>query len=297
MVKGIVTLTIGVFMLSACWHTFDGKLFGSDYRLFSETPVWELAQAVKRGDTAAIRRIAQNNKTVVDYQEPVYGQTLLIVAVANHHYESATALLDVGADPNKHNFSSGSSAIIDAAGIYDDQGDNTRFLKLLLSYGGNPNDEETGPRKEGNTTRNTPLQEACFGSIDYGSPIEKVKLLVKAGADVNHKNEYNLYPLQVALMFDHYDVALYLLNQGAKYDDVIIDRTKFSKDGKKIYIAEYLREQMLPLESEGFKQKMAVVAFLQQHGIDYWKTPIPDYMIEEAKKKFPDSWQEYLKVY
>ncbi|WPV63906.1 ankyrin repeat domain-containing protein [Chitinophaga sp. LS1] len=175
-------------MLSACWDA-SGTLLGSDYRLFKDTPSWELARAVKREDTPAIRSIASGNKMLIDYQEPVYGKTLLMLAVTNHDYLSATALLNVGADPNKHDSYDGASSMIKAAAIVNDQGDNTRFLKLLLSHGGNPNDEETGPRQEGNTTRMTPLLAACFDLIDFGSPIEKVKLLVKTGADVNHKNE------------------------------------------------------------------------------------------------------------
>ncbi|WPQ66297.1 hypothetical protein SIO70_15660 [Chitinophaga sancti] len=74
-------------MLSACWDA-SGTLLGSDYRLFKDTPASELARAVKREDTTAIRGIASGNKMFIDFQEPVYGKTLLMLAVTIYKFRN-----------------------------------------------------------------------------------------------------------------------------------------------------------------------------------------------------------------
>ena len=42
---------------------------------------------------------------------------------------------------------------------------------------------------------------------------------------------------------------------------------------------------------------MEVVKFLATKGLDYSKTPIPDKIIEWAKIKYPNNWEEYLANY
>jgi hypothetical protein len=273
------------------------KLLGNDYRLFQGTPVWNLAKAVQDEKVDEIKRIVQEEKVDVDYQETKFGNTLLILTVGNQHYNSCKALLELGANPNKHDNYNGASAIINAADIENYKDDNTKFIKLLLAHGANPNDEEIGKRREGNTTRKTPLLIACSDVNQFVSPIEKVKTLVEAGANINYKNEFNDFPLVEALMHKHYDVVLYLLQKGADYSFMLFDRAEFSKDGKKIYIADLLREDLLPLDSKEYQQKMQVVGFLKEKGIDYRKVPIPDFVVKEAKETYPKSWKKYLEKY
>lgn len=272
-------------------------LLGKDYRLFQGTPVWNLAKAVQDEKVEEIKRIVREENVNVDYQESKYGKTLLMLTVMNRHYSSCQTLLELGANPNLHDCNDGTSPMIYAAGIEDYQDDNTKFLKLLLKHGGNPNDEETGKRREGNTTRKNPLSYACSDVNQFVSPIEKVKVLVEAGANVNYKNEFNQFPLREALMHRHYDVVLYLLQKEANYNEMLFDRSEFSKDGKKIFIADLLREHLLPLDSKEYQQKMKVVEFLKQKGIDYKKVPIPDFVVKEAKETYPKNWKEYLEKY
>ncbi|HMF73679.1 MAG TPA: ankyrin repeat domain-containing protein [Flavitalea sp.] len=273
------------------------KLLGNDYRLFQGTPVWNLAKAVQDEKVDEIKRIVQEEKVNVDYQEKKFGNTLLMLTVDNQHYNSCKALLELGANPNKHDNYNGTSAIVDASNIENYKDDNTKFIKLLLEYGGNPNDEETGKRQEGNTTRKTPLLAACSDVNQFVSPIEKVKVLVDAGANVNYKNEFNDFPLAEAVMHKHYDAVLYLLQKGADYSLMLFDRAEFSEGGKKMYIADLLREDLLHLDSKKYQQKMRVVEFLKEKGIDYRKVPIPDFVIKEAKETYPKNWKEYLEKY
>jgi ankyrin repeat protein len=298
--KGILCIIqMVLFMSCGDRDTLVDKstLLGKDYRLFQGTPVWNLAKAVQDEKVEEIKRIVQEEKVNVDYQEEKFGKTLLMLTVMNQHYNSCQTLLELGANPNLHDSNDGTSPMIYAAGIENYQDDNTKFLKLLLKHGGNPNDEETGKRREGNTTRKTPLSYACSDVNQFVSPIEKVKVLVEAGANVNYKNEFNHFPLREALIHKHYDVVLYLLQKEANYNEMLFDRAEFSKDGKKVYIADLLREHLLPLDSKEYQQKMQVVEFLKEKGIDYRKVPIPDFVVKEAKETYPKNWKEYLEKY
>lgn len=281
-----------LFLIS-CVDSIDKKpLSGKDYRLFQETPGWDLAKAVKEENIKEIIRIVDQKTVDIDYQEPKFGNTLLMLTVGNQHYNSCKILLEMGADPNKHDSYTGSTALIDAAGIENYQGDNTRFLKLLLAHGADPNEEETGKRQEGNTTRKNPLLFACSDVNQFVSPIAKVRVLVEAGANVNYKNEFNMTPLRKSLINEHYDVVLYLIRNGVNYKSVISN-----VDGKDYYLWDELRLDLLYLDSEKYKQKMVLVNFLKEQGLDYRALSIPDYAKTQAKKMYPMNWQEYLEKY
>jgi len=96
--KKIYPIIIIVF-LTACQGAGNNRL-GKDFGLFQETPVWELAKAVRAEDVAEIKRIVAERQQKVDYQEPKFGSTLLMLAVLNEKYESCEALLEMGADAN-----------------------------------------------------------------------------------------------------------------------------------------------------------------------------------------------------
>jgi hypothetical protein len=209
-----------------------------------------------------------------------------MLAIQNRQYEGAKALLELGADPNLPDAYDGSSAIIDAAGLSSANGDGIKLLELLLKYGADPNDVEIGPRREGNTRRNTPLLQASEESL------KRVQLLVDAGASIIYKNEFGVTPLSSAFMQNMYDIVLFLLQHGADYNTPIVER-----DGKKLYLADMLRELMVPIGSNGYKAKMEIIAFLEGKGIDYKKVPVPDFVVDEAKRMCPMKWEQYLAKY
>ncbi|HTN00134.1 MAG TPA: ankyrin repeat domain-containing protein [Pedobacter sp.] len=278
--------------LSCSSASQNEDLLSNDYKLFENTPVWSLAKAVKDEDMENIIRILHVEKPNINYQESKYGSTLLMMAIRNRQYNSCRVLLEQGADPNIHETYSGSSAIIEAASIQDYNGDNTKFLKLLLKFRANPNDEEVGPRREGNSTRKNPLLVACGDVNQHVSPIEKVKTLVDAGADINFKNEYNMTAIRAALICKHMDVVLYLLQKGADYNQLIS-----SEKGKDFYLVDELKYILFPLNSKEYSDKMKVVEFLKLKGINYRITPVPDYAKSQAKKMYPNNWKKYLEEY
>ena len=58
----------------------QNRLLGDDYRLFHDTPAWELAKAVWDNDVEKIDEEVKKNPKIINYQEGKYGNTLLHVS-------------------------------------------------------------------------------------------------------------------------------------------------------------------------------------------------------------------------
>jgi len=291
-VKTAGLLLCTVFLYSCARNVDKSKLIPYNCGYYYDTPVWKLAKAVRHQNAARIKKLITVKKIDPNYQVPITGETVLVYAVLTYKYKSCEALLKAGVDPNIHDTYDGSSAIIEAARISKERvrDHNTKFLKLLLAYGANPSDIETGERRKGNTTRDTPLI-AASGDLNYTvSPLAKVKLLVEAGADINYINEFGTSALTASTF--NLDVMLYLLQQGADYTVPF-----FTYKEKSYYILDILRTMSYALDSKSYQVKMAIVAFLKEKGLDYWTSPIPESVIKDMKKIYPDTWEDYLKKY
>lgn len=258
---------IGILlMISGCTNrdtiVDKSKLLGSDYRLFQNTPAWELAKSVEDGDTAAIRLNSGKNKELIDYRDAVYGQTLLSIAVYRQNYNSVRTLLELGADPNKQDTYNGTSPLMVAAGLggggfvhpYADP----RYLEILLKYGGDPNAVQDGKdRKRGNRTSFTPLLIACeSGVFDY------VKILVDAGADINAANKHGFSALYAATISGNPDIVMYLLEKGADFKQPMYTNVK----GEKKYILDALEVWGFEKNSGEYKKEIQIEDWLKSHG-------------------------------
>jgi hypothetical protein len=279
-------------LLVSCSHGDRDKpvdkadLTGSDYRLFQGTPAWELAKAVWDEDRKRIDAILAKDPALINYQEPKYGGTLLMLTIMNQQMGSFQALLDHKADVSIHNTFDGRSALIEACS-YDRY--DIRYAEMLIDRGANVNDVETGPRRTGNSTRFTPLMAASReGKMDL------VRLLVAKGADVNYRNEFKQTALTQCVLVDKLGVALFLLENGADYKQPIFFRPE---ENREMYLVDVLREEMFDLDSEQYKDKMKVVEFLKGKGIDYRAMPVPDFIKKKAQENYPGSWKDYLEKY
>ncbi len=273
-------------------------LTGDDYRLFQNTPAWELAKAVQDENEKKITEIVAKEPNLINYQEPKYGNTLLMLTIKNQQIKPFKLLLDNKADVNIHNIYDGTSALIEACSFkqYD-----TKFAEILLQNRANVNDVEQGKRRQGNTTRFTPLMAAAkTGKLDL------VELLVKNGADVNYMNEYGQSAISESAIIDRYQISYYLLQNGADYKRPIFFRPDYTipsdqqepkEKGKPMYLVDILREDFFDFDTDEYKYKMKIVDFLKRRGINYRATPIPDYIKEKAQEKYPNNWQEYLDRY
>lgn len=293
--KKLISICL-LFCLTSCYKqetlVDKSKLMGNDYRLFQSTPAWTLAKAVEVGDVKKIKEEVLQKKVSIDYQESRFGQTLLMLAIFNGEYDSVKTLLELGANPNLHDTFKGKTSVIVAAGNAD-----PRYLKLLLDYKGDPNSIEnvfSGPKKRINSERNSALT-ACISAIEGKNELEKIKLLVEAGADINYAKKGIIQTvLAEALMLGKMDVAMYLIEKGADYTKPITPTVIGGADVTVLYL---LRSSIISLDSEQYKKKMELVTFLKSKGLDYDKEPIDDDDKERMKNMYPDNWQDYVKRY
>lgn len=270
------------------------ELTYGDYRLFQNTPAWDLAKAVQDENEGEINKILSKDKKLINYQEPKYGNTLLTLTIINQQMKPFKVLLDNNAEVNIHNTYDGTSPLIQSCMFksYDSE-----FAKILIERKANVNDVEVGKRREGNSTRFTPLIAASReGKLDL------VQILIKNGANINYENEFHQSALSSCVMQDRYDVTIYLLKSGVNYLRPIFYRPSDDidnnpKEDKPIYLIDLLREDFFELDSQEYKYKMKVVKFLKSKGVDYSKAPIPDYIKKKAFENYQDSWQEYLQKY
>lgn len=273
-------------------------LTGGDYRLFQSTPAWELAKAVQDENEKKINEIILKAPKLINYQDPKFGNTLLMLTVINQQIKPFMYLLKKKADVNIHNTFDGTSAIIEACGskYYD-----IKFAEFLIQNGANVNDIETGERKKGNNTRATPLIEASKSGL-----VDLVNFLISKGADVNYQNEFGQSAFSESIMQKKYEVSYFLLENGAEYERPIFFRPDYSipsekqetnYKGKPMYLVDVLREAFLDFDTDEYKYKMKIVDFLKSNGIDYRATPIPDYIKKKTIEEYPNSWKMYLEEY
>ena len=265
------------------------KLMGYDFRLFQGTEAWELAKAVEDGDTIKINKILKQDPHLINIQDSTYHETLLMTLALDlfqlgfyndpRPVKSLKCLLNNGADPNICD-DYGGTALINAC--YSCHR-NPEYFRLLLAYGADPN--YTVP---GNVS---PLMMATAKNV------ECVKILLDYGADINYVTTGSkLTVLSFALIHENWDIALYLMDNGADINVPLFYRTN-NNDTIPIYIETFLREQRYPLGSKNHKGKWKIINYIENKGRSYRNAPINEHAIEWAKREYPDSWQKALEEY
>ena len=286
-------MTIGLWQLS---------VGTKDMQNWRNTPAWDLALAVKWQDTAKIERIAKAHPKLLNYQEPKDGFTLLIWAVGEEKYKSVEALLKCGANPNIATPCSGETALLIAAGYswVDNQAKkDPKYVKLLLKYGADPNENWTGPGDGTTETGTSPLMESILCGI------EKTKALVEGGADINHKTASGTTAAMLALWAggpcateDAMEYAYYLIAiKKAKVTEPFFTIAADGHTPKPVALVNYLRDWIPALNSKGYMMKMKIVAEFARQGFNYWDTKIPDERLRQIQYVYPKTWQEYIKKY
>ncbi|MGZ3833788.1 MAG: ankyrin repeat domain-containing protein [Mucilaginibacter sp.] len=264
----MIRIILFITVLSSCTNGNNSldknQILGSDYRVFENTPVWTLTKAVEKGDTIFIADFLKSHKQLVDYRDPTFGQTLLMLAVYNRNYTSVRSLLKLGADPNKQSLKYRKSALMDAAslgggGKFQPYADS-RFLKLLLKYGGNPNDMQDGDSMpKGSKNYATALEFACLSSNS-----EYVRILVDAGANVNLVSRNGFSALYASVVGSNPDIVLYLLKQGADYKRPLLTNIR----GEKKYILDVIDNMWdYDKDSYEFKEESLIKAFIKAQSL------------------------------
>lgn len=126
-------LFLVLFVCSSCTEPNVKDMLGDDFRLYKHTPAWSLAKAVEDEDTTEISKQVLQMHISVDYRDPEYKQTLLMLATRTNKIESVKKLLELGANPNAHDDSTkyfGESAVLLACRFTRP---SSKILALLLS--------------------------------------------------------------------------------------------------------------------------------------------------------------------
>ena len=204
------------FIICLLLNSCERNLPGFDFDSFNETPVEKLAQAVKRENLEQIENLVTVGKVQIDYLDPEFGHSLLMLAVANDLPNSTDKLLELGANPNLRSklfAEEDSSYIVTPMFIACDHILNqnycdTDLLESLIKYGGNVNDQ-IKIRYVGAdySVDRTPLLKASGGKC-----LKIVKFLVEAGAEINkYDYEKGTGPISEAIIHDRMDILRYLI--------------------------------------------------------------------------------------
>ena len=301
---------LSFFIIFALLLTISGCAFYTDEHItnvgiYKDTPVWELAKAVKNNNTWKIKSILDKNPELVDYQDTKYGATLLIWAVGTEHYNSAKALLECGANPDIICAYTGGTALYTASGyswVDNFANKDAKYVQLLLEYGADPNIGFAGSEHNNiDEIGTTPLMRSI------GCGIEKTKTLVEGGADINYQlpeskktaaivaiNHVWSNTLDSEMIYAHYLIVEKKadISQAHYYGKNI--------EGEIIVhspVANLRRWTPDDLESEGYQMKMAIVEEFKKNGYDYWATEVPQDIIDQYKKLYPDTWKDYIDKY
>lgn len=294
-------LLLVLFVCFSCIEPNVNDMLGDDFRLYKHTPAWSLAKAVEDEDTTEISKQVLQMHIPVDYRDPKYKQTLLMLATSTNKIESVEKLLELGANPNAHDDSTkyfGESAVLLACRFTRP---SSKVLALLLKYGGDPNSTACGVQEDG-LGDIVPRREFALSAAVFSS-FEKVKLLVDAGANINYATSTENCAIENCMIHGRMDIMLYLLQKGAdyrrKFTEIDIDKPDYPTF--EVDILYKLRKCVYPIGSKAYKEKMKVVNFLKRKGLDYWKSPIPSGMygviMREIAPKNKADFDYYIKHY
>lgn len=180
--KQIFLLFTLCLALNSCGFNLEQDNYSFDN--FKETPLWELAQAVRADDESEIKKILKKQKLEIDLKDPKYKQTLLALSIQNDKRNAFIELLNSGANSNELlGFPADATPFIYS--IQNVENCNLFYVENMLKHGANPNLEIKNPNPDYYFENSFPLLVA-IGKNDNNAKdcINLVSLLVENGADI-----------------------------------------------------------------------------------------------------------------
>lgn len=299
-----ILIYLHLFLIISCNQNTKEDLTVQDIKIFKNTPAWDLTQAVDKQDISEMKSILKEDKSLLNYQEPVFGMTVLIRAISSEKYKATKELLENGANPNIIS-KIGTTALFKAISFsWEDTkvNDDPKFVKLLLDYNADPNISYCSPVKAGQTDPIECGTSPLMYSVSRG--FEKAKLLINAGAEINYKTKSGNTPAYEALFMKDVDLAFYLIvNKNAivtepVYSYSLNDENIIERD-KPHYPVDLLLDWDFEIGSDEYAKKVMIVQAFQKQGVSYSerKRNISNLILRRIKKAHPSDWQEYLKKY
>jgi len=172
----------------------------------------QLQDAAKIGDVSTIKRLVKEGANVNSTNK--HGESPLLIATNWNKLGAVKTLLELGADPKYHR--GGESALFIATGR------DTEIVRVLIQAGADVNltTEKYNYSPLGSAAAYR--EDAFIGltkSGSYSGPFpnstETVRLLIKAGANVNHIDGDRMSPLRIAMENNNIEIARLLLEAGA----------------------------------------------------------------------------------
>jgi ankyrin repeat protein len=168
--------------------------------LNSDTP---LMMAARTGDVATMKLLLDKGADV-NAKETARGTTALMWAAAEGHPAAVQLLVDRGADVSVASKPHWMDRPIGYGKAVDPRPSRKRDNSNVVS--------QIGPRNM-RDQRGGGLTPLVFAI--RANDLESVKILLKAGANINQPTNYNWSPLLVATQNRHYQLGAYLLDHGA----------------------------------------------------------------------------------
>lgn len=180
--KNFIVIVLLSTVLSSCGFNLEQTAYNFDN--FKNTPLWELAQAVRADDGDKVQEIVKKNKLDIDLRDSEYNQTLLALSIANNKRSAFLALLKAGANSNKLiGEQDSSTSFIYAIWMVDNC--DVFFVEDMLKHGANPNLQIKNPRPGYYFQNSYPLLVAIGRNDNHAEDcVNLIRLLVDNGADI-----------------------------------------------------------------------------------------------------------------
>lgn len=268
-------------------HGFPPKFNHPEAKMYLSPLEQSLAEAIDKKSYYKIKKTLEKDKSFItkSYSGEKY-YSLLHYAVDNYDAKAVELLLNYGYNPNVQD-SQGDTPLIESLNTpthhfigkyYPD--DPAIMVKAFLKHGASPdicNDKLQSP--------------LMYAAKSYLVLLDDSYTILKLLIEIGNCN-INL------LDADGHSVAYYFLNDlyGIKAAHYLIVERKadLTNDPE---LCSSLRKHVYKLDSEEYKLKMEIVNEFKNQGIDYFTEPVPENILNSIKKEFPDSWEDYLKVY
>lgn len=273
------------------------RLYGRDPDIYYGTPLYKAAQAISSGETEkALRLIKGLTKEQLQQRVGKFKTPLNLYALYYENFRVIKALTEAGVDPNQADYE-GKTAFWESCSVdYEPE-----YMQYFLAKGGDPNYNEA---PNGNPDLN-PIMEACkFPRYS----LEKVKLLVKAGADplAVYKDDPNSFwtnvcPLWQATISENIEVIDYLIFEKGVDPNIFTTYTERLDGIFKSTLVDAVKEMPFAPGTKGDEKRALqarLLKYLEKIGVKsggYVKGKVKHYKKRETRAAYEKRKLEYKK--